>query len=54
MQSNFLSIVRNLTLLFLILLIVRGGELIRAIKVKTNKVKKLHVAYFGVNEASTY
>ena len=40
MQSNFLSIVRNLTLLFLILLIVRGGELIRAIKVKTNKVKK--------------
>lgn len=27
MKSNFLSIVRNLTLLFLILLIVRGGEL---------------------------
>ena len=40
MQSNFLSIVRNLTLFFLILLIVRGGELIWAIKVKKNKVKK--------------
>lgn len=46
MKSNFLSIVRNLTLLFLILLIVRGGELIRAIKVKTNKVKKITCSIF--------